>query len=107
MSGQIDRKNGSLNRALSRLRRAFTWTSPNQRVASIVGSLLLIISGNLASTVYWDVFSALIPNFPWLGRMVPWAIAAFLGFSTEKVIQKLLDRFRPRGKHWPEQEDPG
>ena len=106
MSGPINRKNRSLGDVVSRIRHAFTWTSPNQRSASIMGSLLLIISGTLVSTVYWDVFSALIPSLPWLGRMLPWAIAALLGFSTERVVQKLLDRFRPSGRYWPDREKP-
>ncbi len=107
MNGQINQKNGSIKPVVSRLRHAFAWRSPNQRLASIVGGLLLIVTGNLVSTVYWDVFSVIFSGFPWLGRMIPWAIAALVGVSTDIVMNKLLDRFRPRGKYWPERENPG
>jgi hypothetical protein len=104
MNDQSNRKSKLPERIVSWPRQAFAWKSPNQRLASIAGGLVLIITGNLVSTVYWDVFSALIPGLPWLGRMVPWAIATILGISTDLIAKKLLDRFRPKGKHWPDQK---
>lgn len=105
MSNQVDRGNRLLPNVASWLRRTFAWSSPNQQLASIVGSLVLFICGNLVSTIYWDVFSVLFSGSPWLGRTIPWVIAVILGISTDMIVKKLLDHVRPRGKYWPDRED--
>lgn len=103
MNDQIDRKNSSSKRIARWFHLVFVWESPNQRLASIVGEGVLIITGTLIM-VYWDVFSALFPGLPWLGQLVPWVIPAILGFLTDIVARKLLNRFKAGSRHWPEQE---
>jgi hypothetical protein len=105
--GQIERKSRLPKRIASWFRQTSAWGSPNQRLASIVGSLVMLVSWSLMYIAYWDVLPALFPGLPWLGEVVSWAIAAALGISTDIVTKKLLDRFRPRGKVWPERGNQG
>lgn len=95
---RIDSEHRLPKRVASWLRRSFTAASPNQRLASMMGTSVLILSGCLIITGYWDVLPTLFPGLPWLGELVAWVIAGALGFMTEMVMTKLLDRFRPSGK---------